>query len=156
MARHNVSMRARQSHRFWQLWGAAAPSRRRFLAALLLVDDEDDVLAVLSCALTTMGHSVMQASSGIAALQIIDRREPLDLLLTDVVMPGLHGFNLARMVLLRRPDIRILYMTGFAEVEMLTKDTGPRHGKLLMKPLHPDQLARDIDEALAPRRRAAG
>jgi len=122
------------------------------LAALLLVDDEEDVLEALADALARIGHSVARASSGLAALAIVDRKEPLDLLLTDVVMPGLHGFNLARMVLLRRPDIRILYMSGYAEVDMVTKDTGPRYGKLLDKSLLPDQLKLEIEQALAPRR----
>lgn len=119
------------------------------MAAVLLVDDETDVLDALSDALARMGHSVAQASSGLAALAIIDRNEPIDLLLTDVVMPGLHGFNLARMVLLRRPHIRILYMSGYTEVDKVTKDNGPRYGKLLVKPLQPDQLEREVDAALA-------
>jgi DNA-binding NtrC family response regulator len=119
------------------------------LAALLVVDDEKDVLDALADALACMGHGVVRASSGLAALAIIDRKEPIDLLLTDVVMPGLHGFNLARMVLLRRPDIRILYMSGYAEVDKVTRDTGPRYGKLLDKPMRPDQLKREVDEALA-------
>jgi DNA-binding NtrC family response regulator len=118
------------------------------LAALLLVDDDEDVLEALYNALKSMGHAVARAASGLAALEIIDRKEPLDLLLTDVVMPGLHGFNLARMAVLRRPDIRILYMSGYTEVEEITKDTGPRYGKLLEKPLRPDQLKAEIDEAL--------
>jgi DNA-binding NtrC family response regulator len=118
------------------------------LAALLLVDDDEDVLEALYNALKSMGHAVARAASGLAALEIIDRKEPLDLLLTDVVMPGLHGFNLARMAVLRRPDIRILYMSGYTEVEEITKDTGPRYGKLLEKPLRPDQLKVEIDEAL--------
>ena len=118
------------------------------MAALLLVDDDADVLDALSNALTSMGHRVARASSGLAALDIIDRQEPVDLLLTDVVMPGLHGFNLARMVILRRPDIRILYMSGFTEVDVVTKDSGPRYGKLLEKPLRPDQLKLEIEQAL--------
>jgi hypothetical protein len=52
------------------------------------------------------------------------------------------------MAVLRRPDIRILYMSGYTEVEEITKDTGPRYGKLLEKPLRPDQLKVEIDEAL--------
>jgi DNA-binding NtrC family response regulator len=119
------------------------------LATLLLVDDDLDVLAALANALASMGHRVAQASSGLQALEIIDRKEPIDLLLTDVVMPGLHGFNLARMAILRRPEIRILYMSGYTEVDVVTKDSGPRYGKLLEKPLRPDELQREVEEALA-------
>ena len=93
------------------------------MAALLLVDDDADVLDALASALASMGHTVARASGGLAALEIIDRQEPVDLLLTDVVMPGLHGFNLARMAILRRPDIRILYMSVEVKYEGLTQLT---------------------------------
>jgi CheY-like chemotaxis protein len=68
------------------------------------------------------------------------------------VMPGLHGFNLARMAILRRPDLRVLYFTGNAEMEVVQKDAGPKYGRMLHKPLRPDELRREIEEALsAPR-----
>lgn len=119
------------------------------MAAVLLVDDDADVRAVLAAALTGMGHGVIEASGGIEALEVIDRKEPLDLLLTDVVMPGLHGFNLARMAILRRPSIRILYMSGYADGEVVTRDSGPRYGKLLEKPLRPETLKREVEQALS-------
>lgn len=119
------------------------------MAAVLLVDDDDDVRAVLAAALTDMGHGVMQAAGGIEALDVIERKEPLDLLLTDVVMPGLHGFNLARMAILRRPSIRVLYMSGYAEGDVVTRDNGPRYGKLLAKPLRAEQLKLEVEQALS-------
>jgi CheY-like chemotaxis protein len=119
------------------------------LAAVLLVDDDGDVRTVLAAALTGMGHRVVPAADGLEALEVIDRKEPLDLLLTDVVMPGLHGFNLARMAILRRPSIRVLYMSGYAEGEVVTRDSGRRYGKLLEKPLRPDELKLEIEHALA-------
>jgi DNA-binding NtrC family response regulator len=119
------------------------------LAAVLLVDDDNDVRSVIAAALAGMGHGVMEASGGLEALEIIDRKEPLDLLLTDVVMPGLHGFNLARMAILRRPSIRVLYMSGYAEGDVVTRDNGPRYGKLLGKPLRPDMLKLEVEQALA-------
>ena len=119
------------------------------MAAVLLVDDDDDVRTVLAAALAGMGHGVVQAAGGLEALEVIDRKEPLDLLLTDVIMPGLHGFNLARMVVLRRPSIRILYMSGYTEGEMVTRDNGPRYGKLLQKPLRAEALKAEVEQALA-------
>lgn len=119
------------------------------MAAVLLVDDDDDVRATLAAALSGMGHGVVEASGGIEALEVVDRKEPLDLLLTDVIMPGLHGFNLARMVMLRRPSIRILYMSGYAEGAVVTRDNGPRYGKLLQKPLRAEALKAEVEQALA-------
>jgi DNA-binding NtrC family response regulator len=118
------------------------------LAAVLLVDDDDDVRSALAAALAGMGHDVVQAASGLQALEVIDRQVPLDLLLTDVVMPGLHGFNLARMTVLRRRDIRILYMSGYTDVDVVTRDSGPRYGKLLEKPLRLDDLRLEVEQAL--------
>jgi DNA-binding NtrC family response regulator len=119
------------------------------VALVLVVDDDLFVLDVCCAALTQAWHAVERASSGLAALKIILGKEPLDLLLTDVVMPGLHGFNLARMARLRRPGLRVLYMTAFADLDTVLKDDGPRLGTLLRKPLRPDELRHEVDEALA-------
>jgi DNA-binding NtrC family response regulator len=119
------------------------------VASVLVVDDDLFVLDACCAALTQAWHAVQRASSGLAALDIIAGKEPLDLLLTDVVMPGLHGFNLARMARLKRPGLRVLYMTAFADLDTVLQDEGPRMGKLLRKPLRPDDLRREVDEALA-------
>lgn len=70
------------------------------MAALLVVDDDPDVLDAVCAVLISMGHSVDRASAGIPALDILDGKR-IHLLLTDGVMPGLHGFNLSRMAVLR-------------------------------------------------------
>ena len=119
------------------------------MASLLVVDDDADVLDVLCTVLRSAGYDVERASSGLAALTIIER-QPIDLLLTDVVMRGLNGFNLARMAVLRRPAIRVLYCSGFSEFT-IGEDEGQKFGKLLYKPLHPDELRREVAQALAAR-----
>jgi CheY-like chemotaxis protein len=117
------------------------------MAALLVVDDDAEVLEAVCTVLAGMGHSIERAPGGIPALDILDRK-PIDLLLTDVMMPGLHGFNLARMAVLRQPDIKVLYFTGYTEYT-LDRDEGQKFGKLLHKPLTPDELRREVDAALA-------
>jgi len=117
------------------------------MASLLVVDDDADVLDVLCTVLRSGGHDVEGAASGLAALTLIER-QPIDLLLTDVVMRGLNGFNLARMAVLRRPSIKVLYYSGFSEFT-IGQDDGPKFGKLLHKPLHPDELRRQVAQALA-------
>ena len=119
------------------------------MATVLIVDDDPDVLDALSAVVASAGHAVERAASGLSALDILDRPRPIDLLLTDVVMPGLHGFNLARMARLRMAEIRVLYISGFMELETIIQDEGPRLGKLLTKPIAPGDLRREVAEALA-------
>jgi DNA-binding response OmpR family regulator len=64
-------------------------------------------------------------------------------------MPGLNGFNLARMARLRRESLKILYLTGFFEEVITLRDGGAKYGKLLRKPIIPQQLRAEIDSALA-------
>lgn len=116
------------------------------MAALLVVDDDPDVLDAVCAVLAGMGHSVDRASGGLPALDILEAKQ-IDLLLTDVVMPGLHGFNLARMAVLRHPAIKVLYFTGYTEYTV-ERDEGQKFGKLLHKPLPPDELRREVEAAL--------
>jgi CheY-like chemotaxis protein len=119
------------------------------MASVMVVDDDPDVLATLSAILERAGHTVTRAASGVAALSLLDEGKFADLLLTDVVMPGLNGFNLARMVHLRRPSTRVLYLTGYHEAAMAMKDVGEKLGKLLTKPILPELLRSEVLAALS-------
>src|SRR6185437_10609332 len=94
------------------------------MATVLIVDDDPDVLDALSAVIASAGHVVERAGSGLAALDILDLDRSLELLLTDVIMPGLNGLNLARMARLRRANIRVLYISGFNELEAIRKTRG--------------------------------
>jgi CheY-like chemotaxis protein len=118
------------------------------MTSVLLVDDDPDVLDALSAVLAGGGYTVERALGGLPALEVIDKGKPVDLLLTDVVMPGVHGFSLARMARLRRKDLRVLYISGFADLDTVMQDGGPRLGRLLTKPIMPDELRRAVAEAL--------
>jgi CheY-like chemotaxis protein len=120
------------------------------MASLLVVDDQTDVLDSVCAVLRSAGHKVEKAAGGLAALDILDRTR-IDLLLTDVVMRGLNGFNLARMAVLRQAELKVLYYSGFSEFT-IGADDGVKFGKLLHKPLLPDDLRREVARALvAPR-----
>src|SRR5689334_17921297 len=121
------------------------------MATILVVDDDLDVLDTVTSIIRTAGHKVAKAASGEDALTFLDSDFPLDLLVTDIVMPGLDGYSLARLVRSRRPDVRILYISGWSEPPELRQDAGPRYGKLLQKPLMPRELRREIATALATR-----
>src|SRR5258708_7197764 len=118
------------------------------MATILLVDDDPDGREILACILRSGAHKVIEAKGGTDALDVLDGAEDLDMLLTDVVMPGLSGFNLARMVRMRRPVLRILYVTAFADQVLTMRDAGEKYGKLLMKPIHADELLKEVATAL--------
>ncbi len=124
---------------------------------ILLVDDESDVRDLAREILEAHGYRILEAASAEEALEVAQRHpEPIALLLTDVVMPGLHGHELAAQLRIGRPETKVLYMTGFALVqakhEMLATRSGLEPGSpLLPKPFSADSLARKVGEVLATR-----
>ena len=88
-------------------------SPRRGHETVLLVEDEDNVRKLARLALERHGYTVLCAANGRAALELAERTGTIDLLLTDVVMPGITGAGLARRLLPTRPDTRVLYMSGY-------------------------------------------
>jgi CheY-like chemotaxis protein len=112
-------------------------------ATVLVVDDDPDVLEALVRVLMRDGHNILTADSGVAALRAMKDCESLDLLLTDVMMPDLDGLDLAEMAKKRRPSLKILYLTGYAE-RLATDASRPSHGKVLQKPIVPDDLRNEV------------
>jgi len=116
---------------------------------VLLAEDEAAVRAVARHALERQGYTVLEASSGEAALDLAERHSGrIHLLLTDVIMPGMNGRALALRLSELRPDLRVVYMSGYTE-EAIT-----RHGVLepgltyVQKPFTPEGLARKVREVL--------
>lgn len=131
--------------------GDTAPELVRGNQTILLVEDEAPVRAVTRELLARSGYTVLEAADGTAALALIDGGNAgphVDLLLTDVIMPGMSGRELARQMQSRQPDLRVLYMSGY------TDDAVIRHGMLepglayLEKPFRPPLLLRKVREAL--------
>jgi two-component system, cell cycle sensor histidine kinase and response regulator CckA len=116
---------------------------------ILLVEDEELVRRAVRAILRRGGYEILEAAGGKAALELLGRHEGrVDLLITDVVMPELSGRELALRVAELRPNIKVLYMSGY------TDDTIVRHGVLeanmafIQKPATPDALLRKIREVL--------
>lgn len=116
---------------------------------ILLVEDDPALRKMAVEVLRDVGYKVLTAPSGADALHIVDNREgPLDLLLTDVVMPGMTGRELADQIVLRFPRIRVLYMSGY------TDDAIGNHGlrgqtlRVLQKPFTHETLSHRVREAL--------
>ena len=109
---------------------------------ILLVEDEEAVRGLVREILSRLGYRVLVASNGIEALALSQRfPETIHLLLTDVIMPGMDGRELAERMMVARPDTRILFMSGYAEPP-IPDDV------LLQKPVTPDALARKVAEVL--------
>src|SRR5690349_16363968 len=119
------------------------------MAKILMVDDDADVLEVLSSIVRNAGHEVAAEASGRRALEILDGPAPVELLVTDVAMPDSNGFNLARLARMRRPTLRILFVTGYAERAEALRDRLDDYGPLMMKPMLPGALRDEISSVLS-------
>jgi two-component system cell cycle sensor histidine kinase/response regulator CckA len=116
---------------------------------LLVVEDEEGVRELVRRVLTRHGYEVLEARHGRDALVEAERHEKIDLLLTDVVMPEMSGVALAAALRRRRPDLRVLYMSGYTEDEIVRRgDVGEGGLPLLQKPFTGDQLARLVRQSL--------
>jgi two-component system cell cycle response regulator CpdR len=117
------------------------------MARILLAEDDDQLRLFLSRGLQRAGHIVDAVDEGTAALRLAEK-ENFDLLLADVVMPGLDGIELARQVGTLQPGIRIMFITGFAAVLMREEGLTPNRPRVLAKPFHLRHLIDEIEALL--------
>jgi two-component system cell cycle response regulator CpdR len=105
------------------------------MARILLAEDDDQLRAFLGRGLRRAGHAVDAVADGEAAL-VQAHDADYDLLVADVVMPGIDGIELARRVSVRQPGIRVMFITGFAAVAVRDEDFTPKRPRVLAKPFH--------------------
>ena len=118
---------------------------------ILLVEDEDVVRALARRVLEHRGYTVIACANGAEALEVAARRDqPIDLLLTDVVMPGLRGHEVAERVTASRPDVKVLYMSGYSDEALLGRAAIDERA-LIEKPFAVDALADRVRKALDSR-----
>jgi two-component system, cell cycle sensor histidine kinase and response regulator CckA len=116
--------------------------------AVLLVEDEESVRQLVSETLESKGYRVMQAENGRAALDIVTSHPgTIDLLITDVVMPGMSGHQLAEQLRKDRPQLKVLYLSGYTE-EALVDGNLDRGKAFLQKPFTLQTLLRKVREVL--------
>jgi PAS domain S-box-containing protein len=126
----------------------ATPSRRGE-ETVVVVEDEEALREVTRRILTRHGYSVLTAADGPEAIKIVERRtEPVDLLLTDVIMPHMLGEELAVTVRALRPDIRVLYMSGYAQPMLASRGTLDPGVILVEKPFSEAALLDRVREVL--------
>ena len=118
---------------------------------ILLVDDEPHVRAVIRDVLELKGYTVLEAGDAVEAANVeAGVAGPIHLLLTDVMMPGLCGPDLARRFTPRRPRMKVIYMTAFSLVDIQNQRIGLDPGvPILAKPFRVDVLTNKVREVLA-------
>jgi CheY-like chemotaxis protein len=116
---------------------------------VLLVEDEDSVRSLTRQVLRGQGYVVLDVRQTAKALEICDKyTRPIHLLLTDLVMPGMNGRELAERLLPVRPDMKVLYMSGYENGVLGQQGKLPAGVAFLHKPFTPDSLARKVREVL--------
>ena len=120
---------------------------------ILVVEDEPKLRALSREFLERQGYTVLEAESGMAAMELFTcYKSPIDLLLTDVVMPGINGPELAQRLLAMRSDLLVLYMSGYTENALFRNGTLEQGTMLLQKPFSAQTLNHKVRELLENRR----
>ena len=120
---------------------------------ILVAEDEDGVRSLTREVLERYGYTVLEAANGEEALKVAEQHEgPLDLLLSDVVMPRMGGPELAQALLAKRPTVKVLYMSGYTDHPMVRRGVVNAGVAFLQKPFTPTVLVSRVREVLeAPR-----
>jgi PAS domain S-box-containing protein len=130
---------------------AAQDSEKGGCETVLLVEDEDSVRELVRLTLTSRGYKVLEAENGETGLRIADEtRGTIDILVTDVVMPGIGGRELAKKVVARRPSTKVLYLSGYTEDTVVTQGALSPGTAFLQKPFTLQNLAKKVREVLRP------
>jgi two-component system cell cycle response regulator CpdR len=117
------------------------------MADILLAEDDDAMRQFLSTALTRAGHRVVSHRDGRQALKALDRR--YDLLVADIVMPGIDGIELANCARAADPSVRVMFVTGFAATAMEAGKPVVPGAAVLPKPFHLHDLVARVRQLLA-------
>lgn len=115
---------------------------------ILLAEDDNDMRRFLVKALEKAGYKVASFDNGASAYYRL-REEPFSLLLTDIVMPEMDGIELARRATELDPDLKVMFITGFAAVALNSDSKAPKDAKVLSKPFHLRDLVDEVNKMLA-------
>jgi CheY-like chemotaxis protein len=131
-----------------------APTEGRQFETILVVEDDDDVRSYLVEMLRELNYRVLSASDANQALDLLTRHSPfIDLMLTDVVMPGMHGGELAQRAKALRTNLHVLHMTGYSRDALMQEGRLSEGIELLQKPITQKELASRVRDALDRNRR---
>jgi CheY-like chemotaxis protein len=125
---------------------SAAPSGNGQI--ILLVEGEDEVRDLTRSILEELGYTVLTASGAADALAILDQNRAIALLMTDVVMPGMNGRKLADEAMRIKPDLKVLFSTGYTRNAIVHNGTLDEGVALIMKPYTLEALAEKVAKVL--------
>jgi CheY-like chemotaxis protein len=114
---------------------------------ILVVDDDADVREVAAETLADAGYQVLEAGTAHDAFKVLQERPDIDLVFTDIMMPGIDGFKLAGMVRMSNKRTRVLFATGYMDLAQL--NPAFVHGHLLNKPYRPSELVAAVEKVLS-------
>jgi two-component system cell cycle response regulator CpdR len=118
------------------------------MAHILLAEDDESLRKFLAAALVKAGHAVTDFGDGSDAWECL-QGFTFDLLLTDIVMPGMDGIELAKRAAERNAALKIMFITGFAAVALHPASGAPKQAKVLSKPFHLREIVAEVDRMLA-------
>ena len=118
------------------------------MARILLAEDDEAMRRFLSRALTRAGHEVIAVADGLDAMPLLDRNS-FELLLADIVMPGMDGIDLAKLASHHNPELKVMLITGFAAVAVEARSVLALRAKVLSKPFHLRTIVEEVDRLLA-------
>ncbi len=125
------------------------PSTPQTPPVILAVDDDPSVLGLLGKTLTNAGYRVLLADGGWKAIRTFDScEEPIRLLLTDVIMPDLTGPVIAERLRAKQPDLKVLFISGFHDADLVQRFVTRKGFTLLPKPFTADGLLRVVGASL--------
>jgi signal transduction histidine kinase len=131
---------------------AEHPSDQAAAVKILIVDDDSDVRQLLVNLVSLLGHSPTEAEDGVRGLAAVERSKP-DLILADFAMPGMNGADFGKTVRSRFPDMPIVFITGYADTDMIESVVG-KNALILRKPFRSFELRAVLDEAMRRQARA--
>src|SRR5579864_3442787 len=114
---------------------------------ILLAEDDDSLRGFLARALERAGYEVVACPDGETAVDALD--QTFHVLLTDIVMPGIDGIEVARIAAARQPAMRIMFITGFAAVALSAGARAPAGAKVLAKPVHLREIVAEVERMIA-------
>jgi two-component system, cell cycle response regulator CpdR len=118
------------------------------MAQILLAEDDESLRRFLAAALAKAGHQVTDFGDGTAAFECLKGIQ-FDLLLTDIVMPGMDGIELAKRAAEMDSRLKIMFITGFAAVALHPSSQAPKQAKVLSKPFHLREIVQEVERMIA-------